>query len=304
METMLFNVATDVWSYGVLMLEIYLDGGRPYQGMSNQAVISRVTSGYRAPRPAGCSSAVYDAIILRCWDNDALQRPSFNQISNDLGRLLATLGGQGLTMGACNEDGRAQQIEATVPATLLPETSGYARVSTAQIETATLAMQNKDGASMQPVTAHEDNTDIGHTGPSVVPMLASGYMLECGEQHRALAEGVVGDDADAETHDMLSTDNMKLLHDGEQTNLWGHEYCFAASALVVDATAGAQGKGDASTLPGSLVVNPAFEDDGIDACAAEAGTSPPSGRRGISRGSRKGSLTLRGFDASETTMEI
>jgi len=68
METMLFNGATDVWSYGVLLLEIYLDGGKPYAGMNNQIVISRVASGYRAPRPTGCSDAVYTDIMLKCWD--------------------------------------------------------------------------------------------------------------------------------------------------------------------------------------------------------------------------------------------
>ena len=89
METMLFNIPTDVWSYGVLLLEIYLDGGRPYPGMDNQTVISRVASGYRAFRPEGCSFAVYTDVILPCWDKDPAARPSFVELAVKLEQLTA-----------------------------------------------------------------------------------------------------------------------------------------------------------------------------------------------------------------------
>ena len=87
METMLFNISTDVWSYGILLLEIYLDGGKPYEGMDNQVVISRVTSGYRAFRPEGCSFAVYTEVIMPCWDKDPAARPSFVELAGNIEQL-------------------------------------------------------------------------------------------------------------------------------------------------------------------------------------------------------------------------
>ena len=88
METMRFNIATDVWSYGILLLEIYLDGGRPYAGMNNEIVISRVAAGYRAPKPAGCSDSVYSGVMLKCWCKDPDARPSFAWLGAKLEQIM------------------------------------------------------------------------------------------------------------------------------------------------------------------------------------------------------------------------
>ena len=82
METLRFSTATDAWSYGVLLLEIFEDGGTPYPGMNNETVIGRVLSGHRAAKPRNCSAAVYQAIMLRCWDSDPARRPSFAEVES------------------------------------------------------------------------------------------------------------------------------------------------------------------------------------------------------------------------------
>ena len=102
MESMVFNSATDVWSYGVLLLEIYLDGGRPYADMSNGAVIARVAAGYRAPKPGNCTASIYADVMLTCWDADALERPSFTQIAGVLENSVAALGGAGRNTAAAS----------------------------------------------------------------------------------------------------------------------------------------------------------------------------------------------------------
>lgn len=53
MQTMRFSEASDVWSFGVVMLEIWTGGGKPYDGLNNAEVITRVQGGYRAPKPSG-----------------------------------------------------------------------------------------------------------------------------------------------------------------------------------------------------------------------------------------------------------
>ncbi|CAK1587076.1 unnamed protein product [Parnassius mnemosyne] len=69
----------DVWSYGVLMWEIFSKGDTPYAGMSNSRAREKIDTGYRMPAPEGCSEEVY-ALMLRCWEYEAEKRPHFHQI--------------------------------------------------------------------------------------------------------------------------------------------------------------------------------------------------------------------------------
>lgn len=76
METLKFSPASDVWSFGIVVIELFQDGERPYQGKSNPDVMKLTMSGGRHAQPDGCSDAVY-AELLKCWDAEASARPSF-----------------------------------------------------------------------------------------------------------------------------------------------------------------------------------------------------------------------------------
>ncbi|KAJ0177696.1 hypothetical protein K1T71_006569 [Dendrolimus kikuchii] len=69
----------DVWSYGILMWEIFSKGDTPYAGMSNSRAREKIDTGYRMPAPEGCSEEVY-ALMLRCWEYEPDKRPHFHQI--------------------------------------------------------------------------------------------------------------------------------------------------------------------------------------------------------------------------------
>ncbi|KAL0831943.1 hypothetical protein ABMA28_001454 [Loxostege sticticalis] len=69
----------DVWSYGVLMWEIFSKGDTPYAGMSNSRAREKIDAGYRMPAPEGCAEDVY-ALMLRCWEYEPDKRPHFHQI--------------------------------------------------------------------------------------------------------------------------------------------------------------------------------------------------------------------------------
>ncbi|CAH2981716.1 unnamed protein product [Chilo suppressalis] len=69
----------DVWSYGVLMWEIFSKGDTPYAGMSNSRAREKIDTGYRMPAPEGCAEDVY-ALMLRCWEYEPEKRPHFHQI--------------------------------------------------------------------------------------------------------------------------------------------------------------------------------------------------------------------------------
>ena len=96
MESMRFSTATDVWSFGVLLLEIFHDGARPYDEMDNETVISRVLSGYRAARPQNCSTEVYTAIMMPCWNSDHRARPGFSELARNCGVAVSTINSRSL----------------------------------------------------------------------------------------------------------------------------------------------------------------------------------------------------------------
>ena len=79
MQTMRFSEASDVWSFAVTLIEIFTDGGKPYVGMANAAVISQVQAGYRAEQPTLCSDKVY-VIMLECWSAKPADRPPFAKL--------------------------------------------------------------------------------------------------------------------------------------------------------------------------------------------------------------------------------
>lgn len=87
METMKFTSASDVWSFGVTLAEIYNDGNQPYKGMKNAEVIHKVQGGYRMPQPSGCPAAVY-SIIRSCWEGNTSARPQFSALTEALNALV------------------------------------------------------------------------------------------------------------------------------------------------------------------------------------------------------------------------
>jgi len=47
----IFTVKSDVWSYGILLYEIFTKGAVPYAGMSNSEVLVKIENGERMKCP-------------------------------------------------------------------------------------------------------------------------------------------------------------------------------------------------------------------------------------------------------------
>ncbi|XP_071812870.1 uncharacterized protein [Apostichopus japonicus] len=94
-ETMEFqycNLKTDIWSYGILLWEIYSFGRMtPYRGMTIQEVRQRLKEGFRLPAPKRCPQAMYE-IMLACWNEDPDSRPPFSEIFDALTTILEKMG--------------------------------------------------------------------------------------------------------------------------------------------------------------------------------------------------------------------
>uniref|UniRef100_A0A671MZ65 Tyrosine-protein kinase n=1 Tax=Sinocyclocheilus anshuiensis TaxID=1608454 RepID=A0A671MZ65_9TELE len=83
-----FSTKSDVWSYGVLLWEIYSFGRVPYPRIPLKEVVPRVEKGYRMEAPDGCPAAVYD-LMKQCWTLDPAGRPSFRLLCEKLQHIRA-----------------------------------------------------------------------------------------------------------------------------------------------------------------------------------------------------------------------
>ncbi|KAL4222001.1 hypothetical protein ACF0H5_018047 [Mactra antiquata] len=74
-----FTSMTDVWSYGVVLWEMATLAEQPYQGLSNEEVMTYVLSGRIIDSPEGCPIRLYD-LMVKCWRFRPKQRPTFKEI--------------------------------------------------------------------------------------------------------------------------------------------------------------------------------------------------------------------------------
>ncbi|OCT96656.1 hypothetical protein XELAEV_18008865mg [Xenopus laevis] len=78
---------SDVWSYGVLLWEIFTLGGSPYPGIPVEELFKLLKEGHRMDKPANCTHELY-MIMRECWHAVPSQRPAFKQLVEDLDRVL------------------------------------------------------------------------------------------------------------------------------------------------------------------------------------------------------------------------
>uniref|UniRef100_A0A7N6AAV3 Tyrosine-protein kinase n=1 Tax=Anabas testudineus TaxID=64144 RepID=A0A7N6AAV3_ANATE len=84
-----FSTKSDVWSYGVLLWEIFSYGRQPYPKMSLVEVKEKVQKGYRMDAPEDCPPGVY-SIMRVCWEEDPRKRPTFHKLREKLEREMGT----------------------------------------------------------------------------------------------------------------------------------------------------------------------------------------------------------------------
>jgi c-src tyrosine kinase len=81
-----FSNKSDMWSFGILLWEIYSFGRVPYPRIPLADVVKHVEKGYKMEAPDGCPPEVYE-IMRQAWHLQPDERPSFRGVKDELGRL-------------------------------------------------------------------------------------------------------------------------------------------------------------------------------------------------------------------------
>ncbi|XP_012375948.2 high affinity nerve growth factor receptor isoform X2 [Dasypus novemcinctus] len=74
-----FTTESDVWSFGVVLWEIFTYGKQPWYQLSNTEAIECITQGRELERPRACPPEVY-AIMRGCWQREPQQRHSIKEV--------------------------------------------------------------------------------------------------------------------------------------------------------------------------------------------------------------------------------
>lgn len=85
-----FTIQSDIWSFGVVLWEIFSFGIQPYFSMTNEEVVHHVRDGNVMNCPEGCPQEIYD-LMIDCWAMETSERPTASEIHAGLQRWSPNL---------------------------------------------------------------------------------------------------------------------------------------------------------------------------------------------------------------------
>jgi fyn-related kinase len=75
-----YSIKSDVWSFGILLIELWLKGGDPYGEEHLAWIQGAVSSGYVHKKPPNCPDDFYESVICQCLKFQPKDRPSFSAL--------------------------------------------------------------------------------------------------------------------------------------------------------------------------------------------------------------------------------
>jgi serine/threonine protein kinase len=85
-----FSTDSDVWSFGVVMWEVFSFAMQPYYGTSNDEVTEAIRRHKILTRPNDCPNRIYE-LMKTCWTPEPKLRPGFDELYKILGSVRLSL---------------------------------------------------------------------------------------------------------------------------------------------------------------------------------------------------------------------
>ncbi|XP_046744927.1 macrophage colony-stimulating factor 1 receptor 2-like [Diprion similis] len=82
-----FSTKSDVWSFGVVLWELFSLARTPYPLIRPEDMCQTLAEGYRMEKPQYASRSIYQ-MMLRCWKAEPSERPSFERLKIDISELI------------------------------------------------------------------------------------------------------------------------------------------------------------------------------------------------------------------------
>ena len=83
-----FTTESDVWSFGILMWEVFSLGGRPYSMLTDEEVVEQVSKhGHTIDCPPRCPPEIH-ALMTKCWRQTPESRPTFTELYNAMDKWV------------------------------------------------------------------------------------------------------------------------------------------------------------------------------------------------------------------------
>jgi len=82
-----YSHKSDVWSFGIVLWEMFEYGKVPYPELSNSQTMTEVLKGIRLPKPKLMSDEIGE-IMFSCWKPNPSDRPTFAQLYDKLNEIL------------------------------------------------------------------------------------------------------------------------------------------------------------------------------------------------------------------------
>lgn len=83
----IYSNKSDVWSFGIVLWEIFSWGESPYNNLSNKDTITWVMKGHRLAKPENCPEPIYNIMKNSCWNHNPQNRFSFKSLYNLLRKI-------------------------------------------------------------------------------------------------------------------------------------------------------------------------------------------------------------------------
>ncbi|XP_047989746.1 vascular endothelial growth factor receptor 1 isoform X2 [Leguminivora glycinivorella] len=87
MTDRIFSTQSDVWSFGIVLWELFSLAKTPYPEISPQDLLQRLQEGHRLSKPPYADDRLY-RVMRSCWEQRPTKRPTFTTLQETIGSFL------------------------------------------------------------------------------------------------------------------------------------------------------------------------------------------------------------------------